>query len=151
MKLKEQNIEYIITSLITVILLITFLPSRKVIVSEQVYVGEEEFNQHPLVAWESTHEKWNSKEGDIVKVKYRVTSRNTKLWMFDVSTGKLVHEQSYHRDPWGDKHRDFTYVWKLYKSERSEYIPPGTYEIVIGGMYEPSSTIGKITTVIYIN
>jgi len=150
MKLEEQKIEYIITSLIVVILLITFWPTREVIVTEQVYVGEEEFNQYPLIAWPDTHEKWNGKEGDIVRVKYRVTSKNTKLWMFDVSTGKLVHEQSYHRDPWEDKHRDFTYVWKLYKSERSDYIPPGTYEIIIGGMYKPTSNVGKITTIITI-
>ena len=110
--------------------------------------AEEEFNRHPLVAWKDTHIKWNDKEGDVVRVKYRVTTRNTNLWMFDVNTGKLVHEQSYHRDPWDDKHRDFTYVWKLYKSERSDYIPSGTYEIVIGGTYKPRSTVGKITALI---
>ena len=37
-----------------------------------------------------------------------------------------------------------TYVWKLYKSERSEYIPPGEYDIVIGGAYEPISLTGKL-------
>ena len=146
----EHKIELILSGLILVILTISFWPKERVIVTERVYIGDEEFNQHPLIAWTDTHEKWNDKEADIVRVKYRVTSRNTKLWMFDVSTGKLVHEQSYHRDPWGDKHRDFTYIWKLYDSERSDYIPPGTYEIVIGGMYEPPSTIGKITTIITI-
>ena len=82
----EHKIELILTGLILVILTISFWPKERVIVTERVYIGDEEFNQHPLIAWTDTHEKWNGKEGDIVKVKYRVTSRNTKLWMFDVST-----------------------------------------------------------------
>ena len=147
----ENKLELILIGLIMVVLGFIYFGDDEV--SEDIQkpiVTDAEFNEYPLYAWKSTHEKWNGEEADIVKVKYRVTSRNTKLWMFDVSTGKLVHEQSYHRDPWEDKHRDFTYIWKLYKSERSEYIPPGTYEIVIGGMYKPTSTIGKITTIITI-
>jgi hypothetical protein len=147
----EQKVEYILIGLIMIVLGVMFFNKEDVIVTERVYVGEEEFAQYPLVAWQDTHEKWDGKQGDIVKVKYRVTSKNTKLWMFDVSTEKLVHEQSYHRDPWEDKHRDFTYVWKLYKTERSSYISPGTYEIVVGGMYKPNSTAGKLTTIIMID
>jgi hypothetical protein len=147
----EHKIELILSGLILVILTISFWPKEREIVTERVYVGEEEFAQYPLVAWQDIHEKWDGKQGDIVKVKYRVTSKNTKLWMFDVSTEKLVHEQSYHRDPWKDKHRDFTYVWKLYKTERSSYISPGTYEIVVGGMYKPNSTAGKLSTIIIID
>ena len=71
--------------------------------------------------------------------------------MYNTETGKLVHEQSLIRNPKKDgTPRDLTYVWKLYKSERSDYIPPGTYEIIIGGMYKPTSNTGKITTIITI-
>ena len=53
-----------------------------------------------------------------------------------METDRLVHEQSIIRDPWPDgRHRDFTYVWKLYKTERSQYIPPGEYKIVVGGKH----------------
>ena len=147
----EQKVEIVLFGLIIFVLGVIFFNKEETLVTERVYVGEEEFAKYPLVAWQDIHEKWNGKQGDIVNVKYRVTSENTKLWMFNVSTGRLVHEQSYHRDPWKDKHRDFTYVWKLYKSERSEYIPPGTYEIVVGGMYKPNSTTGKLTTTIVLN
>tara|TARA_R110000824_G_scaffold80749_1_gene203071 strand:- start:183 stop:635 length:453 start_codon:yes stop_codon:yes gene_type:complete len=147
----EQKVEYILIGLIMIVLGVMFFNKEDTIVTERVYIGEEEFAQYPLVAWQDIHEKWDGKQGDIVKVKYRVTSKNTKLWMFDVSTEKLVHVQSYHRDPWKDKHRDFTYVWKLYKTERSSYISPGTYEIVVGGMYKPNSTADKLTTIIIID
>ena len=101
------------------------------------------------MALKSTHEKSDCKEGDIVKIKYRVTRSNTKLWIYDTKTGKLVHEQPLIRDPWPDgRHRDFTYVWKLYKTERSQYIPSGEYEIRIGGLYEGG--FGNLKTTIKI-
>jgi len=148
MRFLKTYLESFLMVLIFFILGFTFLYESDKPTIKETSTIEDEFNRYLLVAWTGTHEKWNGKEGDIVKVKYRVTTRNTKLWMFNVKTGQLVHEQSYHRDPWEDKHRDFTYVWKLYKTERSDYIPPGTYEIVIGGMYEPPSTKGKLTTII---
>ena len=56
---------------------------------------------------------------------------------YDTKTNNLVHEQSIVRHPGSDgKPRDFTWVWKLYKTERTRYIPPGEYEIVVGGLYE---------------
>ena len=114
-------------------------------------VDENSFEIFPLMAWKSTHKKWDGKEGDIVKIKYRVTRSNTKLWIYDTETNKLVHEQSIIRDPWPDgRYRDFTYVWKLYKTERTQYIPSGDYIIVIGSLYEPVSLLGKITTSIKI-
>ena len=42
----------------------------------------------------------------------------------------------------------FTYVWKLYKTERSQYIPSGEYEIRIGGLYEGG--FGNLKTTIKI-
>ena len=102
------------------------------------------------MAWKSTHEKWDGKEGDIVKIKYRVTRSNTKLWIYDTKTTELVHEQSIIRDPWPDgRHRDFTYVWKLYKTERSQHISSGEYEIVVGGLHEGG--FGQLKTSIIIN
>ena len=100
-----------------------------------------------MVAWKDTHETWNGNQGDIVKIKYRVSSSETKLWMYNRETGKLVHEQSLIRNPKKDgTPRDLTYVWKLYKSERSDYIPAGEYDIVRGGPYEPISLVGKLIT-----
>ena len=90
-----------------------------------------------MVAWKTIHKKWDGTQADIVKIKYRVTRENTKLWVYDTKTNNLVHEQSIVRHPWSDgKPRDFIWVWKLYKTERTRYIPPGEYEIVVGGLYE---------------
>ena len=55
----EHKIELVLTGLILVILTISFWPKERVIVTERVYVGEEEFNLHPLIAWIDTHDKWN--------------------------------------------------------------------------------------------
>jgi len=147
MDLDSKIIERIVIVLIFICLTATVITwEEEVVIQEDPVITESDFNIHPLVAWKSTHKRYDGKEGDIVKVKYRVTSSDTKLWMVSVETGRVVHEQSYHRDPWDDgRHRDFTYVWKLYKSERSDYIPPGTYEIIIGGMYPPVSSYGNIS------
>ena len=51
--------------------------------------------------------------------------------------------------PWPDgRYRDFTYVWKLYKTERTIDIPAGEYEIVVGGAYEGG--FGQLKTTIKI-
>tara|TARA_B100000287_G_scaffold384613_1_gene391255 strand:+ start:520 stop:969 length:450 start_codon:yes stop_codon:yes gene_type:complete len=136
MKLSIELLERILIVLIFICLSATFILKPDKEVKQEFVINEDSFDIFPLIAWKSTHEKWNGKEGDIVKIKYRVTRSNTKLWIYDVKTDKLVHEQSLIRDPWPDgRHRDFTYVWKLYKTERSQYIPPGEYEIRIGNLY----------------
>ena len=136
-KIDTEVVERIIIALIFLTISLTFIFKPEEKVKEEFVINEDSFNIFPLMAWKSTHEKWDGKEGDIVKIKYRVTRSNTKLWIYDTKTGKLVHEQPLIRDPWPDgRHRDFTYVWKLYKTERSQYIPPGEYEIRIGGLYE---------------
>tara|TARA_R100001082_G_C4335802_1_gene147733 strand:- start:413 stop:856 length:444 start_codon:yes stop_codon:yes gene_type:complete len=132
-----DKLERIIIAIIFLTISFTFILNPEEEVEKEVVVNEESFKDHPLVAWKSTHEKWNGDDGDIVKIKYRVTNSNTKLWIYDVATNRLVHEQYLQRDPWPDgRYRDFTYVWKLYKTERSHYIPPGEYEIRLGGLYE---------------
>ena len=147
----EKKIEYILTFLIIFFLTLAFWPDKKIDTVNQIQIDSGEFDKHPLVAWKSTHKRWDGKEGDIVKIKYRVTKPETKLWVYDDITRKLVHEQTLIRDPWPDgRYRDFTYVWKLYKTERTQYIPSGDYIIVIGSLYEPVSLLGKITTSIKI-
>ena len=136
-KIDSDFLERVFIVLIFIVLSLAYLTKPEEVVKEEFTINEDSFNIFPLMAWKSTHEKWDGKEGDIVKIKYRVTRSNTKLWIYDTETDRLVHEQPLIRDPWPDgRHRDFTYVWKLYKTERTQYIPPGEYEIRVGGLYE---------------
>ena len=137
MILETEKLERIIIGLIFLTLSLTFILSPNDELKQEFKIDENSFEIFPLIAWKTTHEKWDGAWGDIVKIKYRVTRSNTKLWIYDVETGVLVHEQPFDRDPWSDgRHRDFTYVWKLYKTERTKHIPSGEYQIVVGGMYE---------------
>ena len=136
-RIDTEVAERIIIALIFLTISLTFIFKPEEKVKKEFVINEDSFNIFPLMAWKYTHEKWDGKEGDIVKIKYRVTRSNTKLWIYDTETDRLVHEQPLIRDPWPDgRHRDFTYVWKLYKTERTQYIPPGEYEIRVGGLYE---------------
>ena len=137
MILETEKLEKIIIGLIFLTLSLTFILSPKDELKQEFKIDENSFEIFPLIAWKTTHEKWDGAWGDIVKIKYRVTRSNTKLWIYDVETGVLVHEQPFDRDPWSDgRYRDFTYVWKLYKTERTKNIPSGQYEIVVGSRYE---------------
>ena len=148
-KIDSDFLERVFIVLIFIVLSLAYLTKPEEVVKEEFTINEDSFNIFPLMAWKSTHEKWDGKEGDIVKIKYRVTRSNTKLWIYDTKTTELVHEQSIIRDPWPDgRHRDFTYVWKLYKTERSQHIPPGNYEIRIGNLY--GAGFGNLTTIITI-
>ena len=112
MILETEKIERIIIGLIFLILSLTFILSPKDELKQEFKIDENSFEIFPLIAWKTTHEKWDGAWGDIVKIKYRVTRSNTKLWIYDVETGVLVHEQPFDRDPWSDgRHRDFTYIW----------------------------------------
>ena len=148
-RIDTEVAERIIIALIFLTISLTFIFKPEEKVKKEFVINEDSFNIFPLMAWKSTHEKWDGKEGDIVKIKYRVTRSNTKLWIYDTKTRKLVHEQPLIRDTWPDgRERDFTYVWKLYKTERSQYIPSGEYEIRIGGLYEGG--FGNLKTTIKI-
>ena len=137
MILETEKLEKIIIGLIFLTLSLTFILSPKDELKQEFKIDENSFEIFPLIAWKTTHEKWDGAWGDIVKIKYRVTRSNTKLWIYDVETGVLVHEQPFDRDPWSDgRYRDFTYIWKLYKTERTKNIPSGQYEIVVGSRYE---------------
>ena len=148
-KIDSDFLERVFIVLIFIVLSLAYLIKPEEVVKEEFTINEDSFNIFPLMAWKSTHEKWDGKEGDIVKIKYRVTRSNTKLWIYDTKTTELVHEQSIIRDPWPDgRHRDFTYVWKLYKTERRQHISPGEYEIVVGGLHEGG--FGQLKTTIKI-
>ena len=148
-KIETEKLERIIIALIFLTISLTYIFKPEEEVKKEVVINEASFDIFPLIAWKDTHEKWDGDEGDIVKIKYRVTRSNTKLWIYDTETDRLVHEQPLIRDPWPDgRHRDFTYVWKLYKTERSQYIPPGEYRIVVGGLYEGG--FGQLKTTINI-
>ena len=93
--------------------------------------SEEAFYQYPLVAWQT-----ENKDGDIVKIKYLVEEENTKVRVYD-SQGKKVHEQPFDLDRHRDgRERIMTYNWKLYKTEWSQNIVPGTYTIIVGTVYQ---------------
>ena len=148
-KIDSDKLERILIALIFLTISLTYIFKPEEEVKKEVVINEASFDIFPLIAWKDTHEKWDGDEGDIVKIKYRVTRSNTKLWIYDTETDRLVHEQPLIRDPWPDgRHRDFTYVWKLYKTERSQYIPPGEYRIVVGGLYEGG--FGQLKTTINI-
>ena len=148
-RLDTELVEKIVVVLIFITLSLIYLTEPKEIIKEDFIVNEDSFNIFPLIAWKDTHEKWNGDDGDIVKIRYRVHSSNTKLWIYHVNSNRLVHEQPFTRDPWPDgRYRDFTYVWKLYKTERTIDIPAGEYEIVVGGAYEGG--FGQLKTTIKI-
>ena len=93
--------------------------------------SDELFYEYPLVAWQT-----ENKDGDIVKIKYLVEEENTKVRVYD-SQGKKVHEQPFDLDRHRDgRERIMTYNWKLYKTEWSHNIVPGTYTIIVGTVYQ---------------
>ena len=135
-RIDTEVAEKIITVLIFLTISLTFILKPEEEVKEEFVINEDSFNIFPLMAWKDTHKKWDGEQGSIVNIRYRVHRNNTKLWIYNSETNELVHEQPFERDPKKDgTPRDFTYVWKLYKTERSRYIKPGTYTIIVGGLY----------------
>ena len=131
---KDKNI-WKETGLICAIGLVLFITLSDVGIIESKSVSnipsEEAFYQYPLVAWQSENE-----DGDIVKIKYLVEEDNTKVRVYD-SQGKKVHEQPFDLDRHKDgRDRIMTYNWKLYRTEWSKNIVPGTYTIIVGTVYQ---------------
>ena len=146
MEINSKALEYgLIVSIVIVLMFIFKEDKPEEITYPQPDISEQQFDSHPLIAWPAV-----DKKGNVCKIKYRVDNLDTKLWIYDFDTGRLVHEQPYTRDPsrQDGSYRDFTYTWKLYKTEWTNKIPPGTYQIIIGNNYEPHSPSGKITTLI---
>ena len=127
--------EKIIIILLVVICIFIFMPDDKSEVVAEPIVSEE-FDKYPLVAWKDTHEKWNGKQDDIVKIKYRVFNKDTFIQIIN-SEGEVVHVQPFQRSPWDDgRYRDFTYTWMLYYTEDyGDDIPPGEYQIQVCHIY----------------
>ena len=108
-------------------------------------VDAVEYEDFPLMAWMDTEDKWDGSEQYVVKIKYRVFDADSRIWVYD-EYGTAVHKQPYDRDPKDDgTPRDFTYSWRLYKSEWSEAISPGTYLIRVKNNY--SSGLGIEITI----
>ena len=100
-------------------------------VSNEPIIIEETFNEYPLTAWHDT-----DKKGDVVKIKYRVSNRDTFIEVVN-DKGRVVHKQPFQRSPWDDgRSRDFTYSWVLYDTQDyGDEIPPGEYEIRVCHKY----------------
>ena len=140
--------EKIIIVLIAVVLVFVFTPREKSVIDDTPIIGQE-FEEYPLLAWKSTHKKWNGTYGDIVKIRYRVTRDKTFIQVIDINTGKVVHKQPYERNPWEDgRSRDFTYIWMLYDTEDySNYISPGNYQIQVCHKYSRNVDIALDITI----
>ena len=125
-------LDKILIGLIAIILLHTFYPKDDGEIKQEVIIDESAYEDYPLIAWKDTHEKWNGKQGDIVKIKYRVFNRETFIQVVN-NEGELVHIQPFQRSPWDDgRPRDFTYTWMLYYTEDyGDDIPPGEYQIQV--------------------
>ena len=128
--------EKIVVILIVIVCIFVLTPKEETIIDDTPIIGQE-FEEYPLLAWKSTHKKWNGVAGDIVKIRYRVTHDKTFIRIIDINTGKVVHKQPYERNPWDDgRSRDFTYIWMLYDTEDySDDIPPGDYQIQVCHKY----------------
>ena len=79
--------EKILIVLTAVVLVFVFTPREKQVVDDTPIIGQE-FEEYPLLAWKSTHKKWNGTQGDVVKIRYRVTYDKTFIRIIDKNTGK---------------------------------------------------------------
>ena len=96
----------------------------------------EQFDEYPLTAWQGL----DRKGGECVRIKYRVLKEKTRLYMYN-SQGKRVHQQPISLSPYKDgRDRVETYVWKLYRTEWTDKIPPGEYLIIVGTDYDKSAS-----------
>ncbi len=125
----ENVLEVIVGTLMVIIIAILLMPKEEV--SNEPIIIEETFNEYPLTAWHDT-----DKKGDVVKIKYRVSNRDTFIEVVN-DKGGVVHKQPFQRSPWEDgTSRDFTYNWMLYYTQDyGDEIPPGEYEIRVCHKY----------------
>jgi hypothetical protein len=125
----ENVLEIIVGTLIVIIIAVLLMPKEEV--SNEPIIIEETFDEYPLMAWHDT-----DKKGDIIKIRYRVSNRDTFIEVLD-DKGKVVHKQPFQRSPWPDgKSRDFTYNWMLYYTQDyGDEILPGEYEIRVCHKY----------------
>jgi len=132
MKIDKTTLEWILIASISVVLVFTFVDFGDEPTKEEVIMESFDYEDFPLVAWFDTEEKWDGSMQHVVKIKYRVFNHNSRIWIYDIN-GSVVHKQPYDRDPKDDgTPRDFTYSWRLYKSEWSDAIQSGDYTIRMG-------------------
>ena len=132
MRIDKTKLEWILIALLGVTLVFIFGNFGDEPTKKEVIIDEIAYDDYPLVAWKDTQEKWNGKQGDIVKIKYRVFNRDTFIQVIN-NEGEVVHTQPFQRSPWDDgRYRDFTYTWMLYYTEDyGDDIPPGEYQIQV--------------------
>ena len=125
----ENVLEIIVGTLMVIIFAVLLMPKEKV--SNEPIIIEDTFNEYPLTVWHDI-----DKKGDVVKIKYRVSNRDTFIEVVN-DKGKVVHKQPFQRSPWNDgRSRDFTYSWVLYDTQDyGDEIPPGEYEIRVCHKY----------------
>ena len=131
--MSNKDKEYLLILGIIFSLVYVFWPISELEETIPVVSVEEE----PIQVWKETHKKLNGDMGDILKIKYKIDKDNTKLWITDLNTGRMVHEQPFSMSPYPDSHnkqsRVNIYIWKLYDGEHgNKYVPPGDYEICVG-------------------
>ena len=136
MNISTPMLDNIIIGLIAIILLYTFYPKDDGEIKQEVVIDDSGYEDYPLIAWKDTQEKWNGKQGDIVKIKYRVFNRETFIQVVN-NEGELVLIQPFERSPWDDgRPRDFTYTWMLYYTEDyGDDVPHGEYQIQVCHIY----------------
>ena len=125
----ENILEVIVGTLMVIIIAVLLMPKEEV--SNEPIIIEETFSEYPLIAWHDI-----DKKGDVVKIKYRVSNRDTFIEVVN-EKGRVVHKQPFQRSPWEDgRSRDFTYSWVLYDTQDyGDEIPPGEYEIRVCHKY----------------
>ena len=132
MNIPTYMLDKILIGLIAITLLYIFYPKDDGEIKKEVIIDEMAYEDFPLIAWFDTEEKWDGSIQPIVKIKYRVFDHNSRIWIYNIN-GSVVHKQPYDRDPKDDgTPRDFTYSWRLYKSEWSDAIQSGDYTITMG-------------------
>ena len=137
----ENVLEVIVGILIVIIVAVLLMPKEEV--SNEPIIIEETFNEYPLTAWHDT-----DKKGDVVKIKYRVSYKDTFIEVVD-GIGTVVHKQPFQRSPWEDgTPRDFTYNWMLYYTQDyGDEIPPGEYEIRVCHKYSRNVDLSTRITI----
>jgi len=137
----ENVLEIIVGTLMVIIIAVLLMPKEEV--SNEPIIIEETFDEYPLMAWHDT-----DKKGDIIKIRYRVSNRDTFIEVLD-DKGKVVHKQPFQRSPWPDgKSRDFTYNWMLYYTQDyGDEIPPGEYEIRVCHKYSANVDLSTWITI----
>ena len=137
----ENVLEIIVGTLMVIIFAVLLMPKEKV--SNEPIIIEDTFNEYPLTVWHDT-----DKKGDVVKIKYRVSNRDTFIEVVN-DKGGVVHKQPFQRSPWEDgRSRDFTYSWVLYDTQDyGDEIPPGEYEIRVCHKYSRNVDLSTRITI----